>query len=404
MRSGTVRRVRDMLDDVLIELDARRGRTLLLLIAVALSTGSLISSVGVSATAARQIDADLAASGTDLLTVRANPTGESDPLSADPYFTADAVERATSVSLVQSAGLNAISPDRATRLADVASTEPAPESAVVVSGATSGYLTALGAESPSGWALDSPDMHVVLLGAAAAKELGLPRGLLDYTGYRVLIGGKPFDVAGVLIPGSAGGLDHAALVPIQVAQRELDAELTDTLMIIRTAPGAGAPVAAIIREALRPESPGILTVSTATDLSTLRTGVSTQMSRFAAVMGLLLVALTTLLIGNSMITAVVSRTAEIGLRRALGDSRAAVTTLFLIDGAMVGLLGGIAGSALGVATIDLAASVNGWSAFTPWYCYVAGPFVGVVVAVIASSYPALRAGGISPAEAVRAAE
>lgn len=58
-------RIADLMDDVVIELTVRRQRTVLALVAVALSTGALIASVGISQTAATQISSDLAASTLD---------------------------------------------------------------------------------------------------------------------------------------------------------------------------------------------------------------------------------------------------------------------------------------------------------------------------------------------------
>lgn len=125
------------------------------------------------------------------------------------------------------------------------------------------------------------------------------------------------------------------------------------------------------------------------------------MDRLAAGIGALLLVLTILLIANAMIVSVMSRTAEIGVRRALGASRSAVASLFLIEGGAVGFLGGLTGSALAVVSLLAVSLVHEWSAVMNPVVIGLGPLVGVVAGLVSSLYPAFRAAGIEPALAVR---
>lgn len=69
--------IADLLADVAIELRARMARTILMMAAVALSTGALLASVGISQNAAHQVDADIAASTIDqILLTKADGTGD----------------------------------------------------------------------------------------------------------------------------------------------------------------------------------------------------------------------------------------------------------------------------------------------------------------------------------------
>lgn len=137
-------------------------------------------------------------------------------------------------------------------------------------------------------------------------------------------------------------------------------------------------------------------------MTQLRTGVSTQLDRLAAGTGALLLALTVLLIGNAMVVSVMSRTGEIGLRRAIGASRARVAAMFWTEGALSGLVGGLTGSALAAVAVVVVAAVNGWTAAVSPVVVVLGPAIGVAAGVLSSLYPALRAAAVEPAQAVRA--
>lgn len=103
-----------------------------------------------------------------------------------------------------------------------------------------------------------------------------------------------------------------------------------------------------------------------------------------------------------MIVSVMSRTSEIGLRRALGSSHADIARLFLTEGAITGVLGGLAGAAVGVVGTVVTALVNGWSVSMPWWLPLIGLAIGAVVGVLASVYPALSAAKVNPATAIRA--
>jgi hypothetical protein len=102
--------------------------------------------------------------------------------------------------------------------------------------------------------------------------------------------------------------------------------------------------------------------------------------------------------GNSLLAGVLERRREIGVLKALGWRTGAVARLFLLEGAMLGLLGGLAGTALGLAVyLGLYRSVG---AGLLW-AVLAGLGVPTLVGVLAAAYPARVAAGVAPAEAVR---
>jgi putative ABC transport system permease protein len=66
-----------------------------------------------------------------------------------------------------------------------------------------------------------------------------------------------------------------------------------------------------------------------------------------------------------MVISVLERRSEIGLRRALGATKAHIRTQFLAEAILLALLGGAAGVAIGVAATVIYATTKGWAIIIP---------------------------------------
>jgi putative ABC transport system permease protein len=104
---------------------------------------------------------------------------------------------------------------------------------------------------------------------------------------------------------------------------------------------------------------------------------------------------------NIMLVVVMERTAEIGLRKAVGASRLAITGQFVVEAIMMTIVGGLVGIGLGFLMGVFV------SAFTPLRAVVplwAVPFaLGVccAVGILFGLVPAMRASGLDPVKALR---
>ncbi len=102
-----------------------------------------------------------------------------------------------------------------------------------------------------------------------------------------------------------------------------------------------------------------------------------------------------------MSTAVVERTREIGLRKALGARRKDILLQFLTEAMIISGIGGVLGLILGFAA---ALGLAGWTGFplTPsWLLIGVGFFVSAGVGILSGYYPAHRAARLRPVEALR---
>ena len=114
-------------------------------------------------------------------------------------------------------------------------------------------------------------------------------------------------------------------------------------------------------------------------------------------------------ITNSMLMAVTERYKEIGIMKCLGALDKHVLMLFLFESLFLGIFGELIGSAIGILVVIVAyAPQFGWGmVFNATASTSMGEFflLGIVLAVILSLlgtiYPALRAARLNPIEALR---
>jgi putative ABC transport system permease protein len=108
-------------------------------------------------------------------------------------------------------------------------------------------------------------------------------------------------------------------------------------------------------------------------------------------------------IANVMVISVLERRSEIGLRRALGATRRHVAEQFLAESLLLSALGGLTGTAAGVAATAVYALTQHWSVQIPPLAMYGGLTAALAIGAIAGLYPATRAARLSPAEALRTA-
>jgi putative ABC transport system permease protein len=104
---------------------------------------------------------------------------------------------------------------------------------------------------------------------------------------------------------------------------------------------------------------------------------------------------------NIMLVSVTERTKEIGVRKSLGARKMNILSQFLIEAVAISLVGGLAGIALGVLAGDgLALALSAQVVF-PWMWAGIGLVVCSGIGIGFGFYPAMRAAGLDPIEALR---
>jgi putative ABC transport system permease protein len=125
---------------------------------------------------------------------------------------------------------------------------------------------------------------------------------------------------------------------------------------------------------------------------------------FSAVM--VAIASISLLVGgigimNIMLAAILERTREIGVRRAVGARRWDIIRQFVIEAVLISFAGGLLGVLLGFAMSQLIAWLAGWSTIVTINSILLAFVVSISVGLIFGIYPAVKAARLDPVEAIR---
>jgi len=257
---------------------------------------------------------------------------------------------------------------------------------------------------------------VVIIGVDVADKLfGHRDGLIGET---VRIDGQPFRVTGVLSPqgGSAfGSADNQVIVPLSTAQARLlqrPGEGTVDIIYVQAVdfqavPAAAEEVAQILRTRHHtPVGEDDFTVFTQESILTTIQNVTGVLTIFLGGIAAISLLVGGIGIMNIMLVSVTERTREIGLRKALGARKRDILVQFVAESSLLSLIGGIIGIAFGwlisfvVGRVAAATGNN----FTP----IVGPdaillatLFSAAVGLFFGIYPANRAAGLEPVEALR---
>src|SRR5690606_25702181 len=110
---------------------------------------------------------------------------------------------------------------------------------------------------------------------------------------------------------------------------------------------------------------------------------------------------------NVLLISVTERTAEIGIRKAVGASRAHIVQQFLAEsitislvGSLVGLVIGILGTMIVVPVIKSLTAMPFAASYT-WNTLIIVTIISVLVGIIFGTYPAMLAARLDPVDAIR---
>lgn len=427
-------------------LTSRPLRTLLLGLSFALGVGGLISASGMSESASYQVNQRLLGSEQSTLYIsdRDNDQnmlgtyrqGESAQNVADRISALDYVKNTGFVSSVAPADV------RITRFSPY---EDEPKTAIGLSSTSKTRLEQIGARmNPETLrALEqmnstltqqnvadrerSEQLSGAIVSVSAARALGIipedkaadnattePRpGELPAVEYGIKLGGLPqvapgvsiwvdgqlMPVVGLFDPGNSGyEFRNTVIVSPGTLQRTGRGQVT---YITETERGYGKAVAKAIPLTLKPAEPSQINVETPSDLQSLRASIASDLGLYVGVLSGILLVLASLSAATAMYLSVQSRTAEIALRRAIGSSKWLIARIFLMEGVMLGVLGGSIGACSGMIATIILSLVQGWQAVLSPGFVVLGVGVGALTGLVSSAYPAWVASRKSPADAMR---
>ncbi len=408
---------RDTASEAVAGIVQRPGRAMLTMLGTVLGVGAFVAVLGLTATGAGQISHQFTILADTTVNVQDNgPVNNVAPPGTNPPigFPANADEIADHIHGVVAAGVwwPVALPDGTSFTASLALSATASQTVSLVA-ASPGAVRAMGLAMVAGSPLTSYEndtaQHVALIDTGTAAELGIaPARLASQPA--VFVNGTAYTVVGIYSSAErVVASESAMLIPEKTALADFGnpqpgiGNQQEAQMVVATRIGAAQTVARQIAAAELPTDPSRLVVASPPNPQNLQSEVTGDLASLFLVLALISLLIGAVGIANTTLVAVLERTEEIGLRRAVGARPRHIAAQFLAEAAVLGTLGGLIGTCIGTGVVVISAAAKDWTAvLNPAYTLPA-PLIGTVVGVLAGAYPALRAARTSPLAALRTA-
>jgi putative ABC transport system permease protein len=379
-------------------LSTRKLRAALSALGIAIGVAAIVAVLGLSASSAAALNAEIAALGTNLLTVQ-NGSGLSGQPAELPTYAPAMIGRLPGVYQVQSTGSTAASAYRSPLIPAVNTNALTVDAATLSLPATAGtslaqgrYLNAATANEP-----------VCVLGAAAAQLLGIDH---VFPGERIWIngtgnGGMWLYVAGILKPDVLSpDIDSSVLAGWPFAEQHLRFDGHPTTIYLKATASQVNRVDSLLAAQSYPEDPSSADVSQPSSALVAQADAKAAFNTLFLGLGAVVLLVGAIGVANIMVISVLERRSEIGLRRALGATKGHIRIQFLSEAIILALIGGAAGVGAGVAATAIYAHVKGWTTTIPTDAWAGGLAAALVIGGLAGLLPALKAARLSPTEAL----
>ena len=233
----------------------------------------------------------------------------------------------------------------------------------------------------------------VLLGANIAAATSTVMGDI------IELNGRPFTVTGLLQP--TGSVDDGMVfIDLATAQTMIGKEGKYSMVDVRAWCHL-CPVEEMVRQIME-AVPGVR-ATPVKQVAMAEMAVLASVRQFSTVISGVIILLSVLGLGGLVLSSVSERTRELGILMALGFKRGQVARLVITENALLGLVGGITGYALGtILAMVIGPAITG-SAVSLAVMKFLPISVGLALTVtfVSSLYPALRASRLHPSEALR---
>lgn len=407
-----MRSARELVGVAVSGLTARWSRTLLIMLGPIIGVSAIVAAVGLTESAKGDLQQTLAALGDNL--IRGDASGS---FGAEPAYPEDVVARVTKLATVEGAtatkSISGVITTPYEAAEDYYTAFPTP-----VLTADQHFLDVMQVDLVTGRWLNDFDQDT----AARSAVIGI--GLADEFGYRIgqrtiRLNDIDYGVVGIVERYPLDPVfDNAVIIPASTADEDFDVGLEPDTVYVRSVPGETSLTADVMGTAINLGDSGETATTVLSDALEAEAAADSTLQIIVAAMGLLALVVGGVGIANVMSISVIQRSAEIGIRRALGHPRSTVAWQFLLESVAVGLMGGLCGAMVGVGIVIYASRIAGWVyvlapeldlfgiALPSHYLgiptlYLIGVGAALLTSVVAGLYPSVKAARLEPLETLR---
>jgi putative ABC transport system permease protein len=409
-----MRSVRDLISVAISGLTARVSRTLLIMLGPIIGVSAIVAAVGLTESAKGDLQADLAELGTNLITAEAAGSFGAQ----NPTFPEDVVDRVEALQGVQRSTATLALTGIITSPYEAAATYYTAFPTPVLT-ADANFLEVMEIELKSGRWLNDFDYttgaRVAVIGIDVADEYNYLAG----ENVTIQLSGLDYAVIGVYEPVKlVTNFNTAVLIPPLTADEDFDVGLETNTIYVRSDPLRVSEVQDALPVAINLGGNEEVNTSVPSDALEASAKADSTLQVIVATMGVLALVVGGVGIANVMSISVIQRSAEIGIRRALGHGRGLIAWQFLLEAVAVGFFGGLGGLALGVGIVVYFSRLRDWTHVLDPILVVGGyefpsHFLGIptiymlgmgaalITSVIAGLYPSVKAARLEPLETLR---
>jgi putative ABC transport system permease protein len=381
-------------------------RAVLTMLGIIIGVGAVITMVALGTGAQRAIDEQMAALGGDILSVEASA-----------WFMRGVARDRQSLTTSDAAALaigtrhiDAVVPEISSRFQVKYGNR---NSNITVLGTTPNYLDVHGFEVAAGRMFSAADESARKRVAVVASDVPgmLETDVAGILGRTVMIRSIPFEVIGVLEAKGTSGWrnpDDDIWVPLSTAQFRVTGNEFVERISVKVAESSRIERAMLEIEGILRREHGILPGKD-NDFGIInRKQFAESRQEATAIFTYLLagIAGVSLIVGgigimNIMLVTVTERTREIGIRKALGATRANILLQFLVESTTLCLFGGLIGLAVGAGAATVLNRLAGWQTLVTLESAAMAFGFSATVGIVFGIWPARRAADLDPIDALR---